>query len=78
MTRQLNQIDAFKVDDYVVTLERLKNTVDGCPKFKAVVIHIEEGSKDFYNAVYTFHGHYMNNDKEAAWIVDYHKTNHKI
>ena len=77
MTTRKNMIDAFKIDNYIVTLESLKNTYSGNPRFKAVIIKVEDGTTNFYNAVYTFTGHYMSRAQEAAWIVDYHKNNSK-
>lgn len=75
MTTRKNMIDAFRIDNYIITLESLKNTVNGNPRFKAVIIALEDGTTNYYNAVYTFHGHYMNRAQEAAWILDYHKKN---
>lgn len=75
--RRQDQIDAYKIDDYIITLERLHNTPSGNPRFKAVIIHTEPGAEAFYNAVYTFNGHYYNNSGEAKYILDYHRNNNK-
>lgn len=77
MIRRQNQIDAYSIDGYIITLESLKNTINGAPRFKAVIIHTEPGANAFYNAVYTFTGHYMNNYNEAAAILNYHRNNNK-
>lgn len=73
MTRRLNMINAFSITtdrrNYIVTLERLKNTINGAPRFKAVIIFTEPEAPSFYNAVYTFTGHYRSDYQEAAEIV---------
>lgn len=82
MKKRLNQISAYEVTGtkgaYTVALERLHNTPSGCPRFKAFIIKHEENKagkisfedgRSLYNAVYTFHGHYLGERLEAAWIV---------
>lgn len=78
MTRRLNAIDAYSIDGYIITLERLNNTYSGNPRFKAVIIKPEEGTKAFYNAVYTFSGHYLSNIDEAREILRQHKIKNNI
>ena len=77
MTKRLNQIDVFQIStekrNYIVTLERLKNDVNGAPRYKAVICFIEPNTKSFYNAVYTFTGHYLSNYDEAHWIVEHYE-----
>ena len=77
MIRRQNQIDAYSIDGYIITLETLKNTTSGNPRFKAVIVHTEPGAESFYNAVYTFTGHYFNHYGEAKYILDYHRNNNK-
>lgn len=77
MTKRNYQIDAFKIsterNNYVVTLEHLKNDRNGNPRYKAVIIFIEENTQFYYNAVYTFSGHYLSGYGEAQWIVEYYE-----
>lgn len=72
--RRCNQINAFSVNteksNYIVTLERLKNGANGQPRYKAVVIALNSGPNDYFNAVYTFSGHYFKESEEAQFIVN--------
>ena len=76
--KRLNQISCYKLTPtdrigvYLVTLERLHNTTYGCPRYKAVIIaNIDDPDiRSYYNAVYTFTGHYMSDRQEAQWILD--------
>lgn len=81
MTKRQNQIDTFKIStekrDYVVTLEHLKNDSNGNPRYKAVIIFIEQCTEFYYNAVYTFSGHYLCGYGEAQWIVEYYEKETK-
>lgn len=56
---------------YSVTIERLKNTRCGCPRWKA---YITNQSLITYNCtqtkVYTFQGHYYNELGEARHILE--------
>ena len=77
--KRYDQINAFTIKtnrrNYIVTLERLTNTINGAPRWKAVIICPEKNAKDFYNAVYTFTGHYYNAYGEAEFIVnEYEKS----
>lgn len=76
--KQLNSIDAYSIkterNDYVVTLESLKNTTSGNPRFKAVIITLDSNAKEFFNSVYTFNGHYFSRRDEAKHIVNYHES----
>ena len=77
MIKRQYQIDVFKIStekrEYVVTLEHLKNDINGNPRYKAVIIFPEQNEKSYYNAVYTFTGHYLNGFGEAKWIVEYYE-----
>lgn len=77
MTKRQYQIDAFKINternNYVVTLEHLKNDINGNPRYKAVIVVIEKDTEFYYNAVYTFSGHYLCGYGEAQWIVEYYE-----
>ena len=82
MTKRQNQIDVFRINnaerEYIVTLECLKNDVNGNPRYKAVICFIDaEPAKSFYNAVYTFTGHYLGHYGEAQWIVEYYEKETK-
>lgn len=77
MTKRQCQIDAFQIStekrNYIVTLEHLKNDVNGNGRYKAVIVFPEQNEKSFYNAVYTFTGHYLCAYGEAQWIVEYYE-----
>ena len=74
MVKRQYQIDAFQIStekrNYIVTLEHLKTDINGTPRYKAVIVFPEQNEKSFYNAVYTFTGHYLNSFGEAKWIVE--------
>ena len=74
MTKRLNQISCFKIEkngkEHIVTLEKLKNDINGNPRYKAVIIFLGSGDNNFYNAVYTFTGHYCGENDEAEYIVN--------
>lgn len=78
MTKRQYQINAFSVTTntrhYIVTLERLNNDRNGNPRYKAVIIFPEENTKSFFNAVYTFTGHYCGEYGEAEHIVKYYES----
>ena len=91
MVKRSTQIYAFAIQGckglYYVTLESLKNTESGAPRFKAVIIKTETNMKgqlvaidgiDHYNAVYTFKGHYLNPLGEARWIVEHYESERQI
>ena len=77
MVKRQYQIDAFQIStekrNYIVTLEHLKNDTNGTPRYKAVIIFPEQNENSFYNAVYTFSGHYLGRFAEAKWIVEYYE-----
>lgn len=78
MTKRQNQINVFRINtekqEYIVTLERLKNDANGNGRYKAVICFIESAPiKNFYNAVYTFTGHYLSSYDEARCIVEYYE-----
>ena len=77
MIKRQYQIDAFQIStekrNYIVTLEHLKNDTNGTPRYKAVIIFPEQNENSFYNAVYTFSGHYLGRFGEAKWIVEYYE-----
>lgn len=77
MTKRHYQIDAFKIStektNCIVTLEHIKNDTYGNPRYKAVIIFTDEDTDNYYNAVYTFKGHYLSKKDEAEWIVAYHE-----
>ena len=82
MTKRQNPIDVFRVNieehEYIVTLERLKNDANGNGTYKAVICFIDPVPvRKFYNAVYTFTGHYLSSYDEARWIVEYYERETK-
>ena len=67
---------------YLVSLERLKNTPSGNPRFKAAitVLHTKEPGtrfslkQNYYNTyVYVFHGHYLGDFYEARYSIQKHE-----
>jgi hypothetical protein len=58
--------------DYLVTLERLKNTTNGNPRFKATIVDLN--SYCYHTVSYTFNGHYCGDFGECEWIVKHHEN----
>jgi hypothetical protein len=77
MVRQKDNRAAYPVttdNHYIVTLERLQNNYYGNPRFEAAIINLDHAAGGYVGAhVYRFTGHYMDEYKEARWIVDYHE-----
>ena len=78
MVKAYTSLETYRVDEYAVSLERLKNTTNGIARYKAYLVRVEndpttQNSKFLHNAVYMFHGHCMSIYDEAKWIVNYHK-----
>lgn len=79
MKRMTNRT-AYKVTTdrarYIVIYERLKNGVNGNPRYEFTVTPIEYfNGKKFYNeyrftAVYRASGHYLSDVEECKWIVE--------
>lgn len=89
MTKRMNNKNSYKVmtvkADYIVTLERLKNTYSGNPRFEASIMIVKDyinettNSDYIFTVCYRFNGHYMNEQNEAKWIVEhYEKRNAKV
>ena len=76
MTKRLNQINTFKIkkenQEHIITLERLKNDIYGTPRYKAVIIFLASGDYNFFNAVFTFKGHYLSERDEAEYILNHY------
>jgi len=81
MRRRYNK-NTYKVNTdrgrYAVTLDRLKNGVNGNPRFSANVLVLEvfgERMDDsfIFTANYTFNGHYMSEIDEARFIVEHYE-----
>lgn len=68
MVKQKNMIDVFEIDNHIITLEHLKNTNAGCPRYHAVIINKNTCS----NWVFNFTGHYLSPKDEAKWILEHH------
>lgn len=78
MVKAYTSLETYKIGEYTVSLERLKNTNNGNARYKAYLVRVEndpktQNTKFLHNAVYMFHGHSMSIYDEAKWIVDYHK-----
>jgi sporulation protein YlmC with PRC-barrel domain len=79
MTKRLNNVSVYRIatnnGEYIVQLERLKNTYAGNPRFKATITNLNTFTDGFnYSPVYTFTGHYCGDVKEAEWVVNYHEN----
>lgn len=59
-------VSTYKFNDTIVILENIKNTRDGNPRFRAIVVDINT----LENHIIKFTGHYMTNQGEAQWIYD--------
>ena len=60
---------------YAVSLDRIKNTVNGGPRFEAIITVLDVFGETvtaggFYSARYRFSGHYCSERDEAAQIVN--------
>lgn len=78
MTKRLNNPTTYEINTnrahYAVSLDRIKNGINGNPRFEAIVtvlsVHGQtrpEGS--FFSARYRFDGHYYTEIEEAREIV---------
>lgn len=74
MIKRLTNKNSYKVNNYMVTIERVKNNVYGNPRYKATLINLDCNNPDnyYYTACYTFTGHYYNELDEVKFIVNYH------
>jgi len=73
MVKSLKNIDVVEFASYIVTLEKIKNTTSGAPRYKATIINIEpERGMNRSAYVYQFTGHYCGERKEAEFILQYH------
>lgn len=70
--RQIN-VNAFDFANYIVTLERLRCTPAGQPRFEAIII--SKSGILSTAAKYRFTGHYTSEREEAEFILnEYLKT----
>lgn len=82
--RRYDNLSTYVIDTnhgkYAVTMERIKNTPDGGPRFKALITNIAPNESDTISPfvarntyVYTFKGHYMSDEEEAKWVLERHE-----
>lgn len=76
--RKTKQLASYAVttakSEYIVTLERIKNDVNGNGRYKATIIDIGSRTRhDYLTTVYTFTGHYRNDFDECIYIVCEHE-----
>ena len=63
------------IDAYAVTLTRIRNDVNGNPRFQADITNLDDlaNNRNAMTARYTFTGHYMSEYDEAREIVRRHR-----
>ena len=75
MTRRFDNIQVYRIPTehalYHVLLTRIKNDVNGKPRYEAFITT----SNDDAAYHYRFSGHYYGDAREADYIVGYHETN---
>lgn len=77
-TRRNNNKSTYRVKTargvYAVTLERIRNDVNGNPRYSANVLVLDVFGEEMdanyiFTASYNFGGHYCGEPEEAAYIV---------
>lgn len=69
MTRKSSILTIYHFGEYSAILEPLKNNINGARRFKAFVF---KNNNSLLVFTYTFTSHYMAEEDEARFIVDYH------
>lgn len=74
MTKQHNTQTTYLLNNYLITIERINNDVNGNPRFKAIITSLKglNNDKHTLSYVYTFKGHYDAEEGEADFILNYH------
>lgn len=81
--RRHDNIPTYKISTargiYAVTMQRLNNTVNGGPRYRAFVITLsvngeQEPAEDLHTVHYTFSGGYNAERAEAEKVVRYHEN----
>lgn len=88
MLKQRNNESSYMITDdlegdkrecsYLVTLQRLNNDVNGCPRYEARIVNLDVAGSTSISGfaawayVYRFSGHYREGLWEAKWIVGEH------
>lgn len=75
--KRLNNPSSYKIETskniYIVTLQRLKNTTYGNPRFDAVVVCLgsaaSSGIISYYTIHFIFNGHYLSEYDEAKQLI---------
>ena len=79
MTKQLLNKSTYMIHYqsriFMVTLSSLHNTYCGNPRFEGLITEIRDSSY-LITATYRFMGHYLNEELEAHWLVEYHYKKH--
>ncbi len=77
MVKRLTNVDVIEFSNYIVLLERIKNTSSGAPRYEATIIY--NGPDRGMNRgghKYRFTGHYLGERQEAEYILnEYLKEN---
>ena len=77
MVRRRDNRGSYRVNSkhhYIVTMVRLENNYYGNPRWEATIINLDNIETFIYAPVYRFTGHYMNEQHEAEWIVNYYEN----
>lgn len=72
--KRLTNATTYKFGRFAVTMERIKNTASGCPRWEVTITDTDKmdanGGAIAYR--YRFNGHYLNEEKEALEAVAEH------
>ena len=74
MTKRLDNTTTYLVNGYAVTLTRLRNDINGNPRYQAELIPLDNLTKYGSSCAirYTFTGHFLSEKGEAERVVEYH------
>lgn len=77
---QHNTQTSYIIDNYIVTITRAKNDINGNPRYNAILTNLEnllkQGTSETYS--YTFSAYYCNEREACLYIVTYHKTKYNL
>ena len=72
--KRLTNATTYRFGKYTATIERIKNTASGCPRWEVTITNTDDltanGGAIAYR--YRFNGHYLNEEMEALEAVRQH------